>query len=256
MRDVEGCLASPLLAPRLQQPWESIAGRVNLEEVALAAAADTTARIRAARQSNGLVSGSTTATPSSERHFSTPRRELLESKRNHSATHGTHRSPHAPWALVPLTPMVPALHGWPCFPLDGLEKRSPETESWRELSELKSRLRELQDSCSSLEEENAELKKDWANGGPRKFEENCRRYEQDIIHLKRALKEREEGEKALRRMFAEAQALNRKVLSENEHLKQELEILKFGAVKSRSETRRSSQESRSMIEVDLTGDLP
>eukprot|EP00435_Cladocopium_sp_Y103_P019710 s2789_g4.t1 len=177
---------------------------LGMEEVAMAAAADTTARIRAA----------------AERALAPARGGAVSAAQA------------APWALVPMAPM----YSWqPCVPMMpsmGLgsmgsfgsmasqnEKKHRE-ELQHELADLRSRFQELQDSYNQLEKENHQLKNMPGTGG--KLDETCRRQEQDIIHLKRALKEREEGEASLRRLFAEEQALSRNVLRENERLKHEL----------------------------------
>lgn len=231
---------------------------VTLEEVAMAAAADTTARIRAAASAPASAS---TRTPSPERRLSPLRFD--ERRSGASGASGASASRGAPpWALVPVAPIYP--WQWPCVPMESLTmspekpKRQMEMETLRELAELRSRFNELQDFCSRLEKENAQLKTGLAEGGRGKLEETCRQLEQDVIHLKKALKEREEGEKSLRRLFDEAEALKRNVISENDRLKQELGIVQPGEARRRSEMRRHSTTSESgsgMIEVDMTGDF-
>lgn len=251
MREVE---ESPLLAPRLNKSPGSASSWVEramvstaassceavpmtLEEVAMAAAADTTARIRAA----------------AERALA-PRGAV----------------PAPPWALVPMAPMYSWQPYVPMMPSMGplgmgsmgsmglkSDEKKHREELQHELADLRSRFQELQDSYNQLEKENHQLKTVPGTAG--KLDETCRRQEQDIIHLKRALKEREEGEASLRRLFVEEQALSRNVLRENERLKHELSISKVGEDKSRLDSRRRSSSSTgttgSVIEVDLTGEL-
>jgi len=287
MREVESLVpTSPLLAPRLNktvlgsQPLPSSppmswvpamastaasscdpvnASSLTLEEVAMAAAADTRARIRAAGVGlSPLVGGGLGFTESS-----------LEGS-----------PPMAPWAFVPVAPMAGPMYSWqwPPLPHPTLSHASPmkgtsnrttvetlqkhRADLQHELADLRSRFHELQDSCSHLEKENMELKNISGKSTPGKLEETCRRQEQDIVHLKRALKEREEGEASLRRLFAEEQALSRNVLRENERLKHELSIMKGvpengSRLSSRRQSRQSSSSGTtgSIIEVDLTGEL-
>jgi len=271
---------SPLLAPRLNKSpvmgshgplpssppmsWvpaastaasscDPVNASLTLEEVAMAAAADTRARIRAAGVGLSPLPGGG-----------------LESS--------LERPQMAPWAFVPVAPMAPMYSWqWPlphptiqhASPMKGTSNRTTvetlqkhRADLQHELADLRSRFNELQDSCSQLEKENMELKNISGKSAPGQLEETCRRQEQDILHLKRALKEREEGEASLRRLFAEEQALSRNVLRENERLKHELSIMKGvpengSRLSSRRQSRQSSSSGTtgSIIEVDLTGEL-
>ncbi|CAK9063233.1 unnamed protein product [Durusdinium trenchii] len=102
--------------------------------------------------------------------------------------------------------------------------RAPDAR--RELTKLRMRCHQLEGDCKRLEDENAQLKaaaaERAATAGSRassdgavsataaEWEETCHQLEEDLVHLKRALKEREEGEKSLRRLLADARSLNRK----------------------------------------------
>jgi len=265
MRDVR---AAPL-PPRLDKPaiWEPVTpwsfdpktDFASLEEVALAAAADTTARIRAAAAS---------ATPSGRRE----------------------ESPRMPWALVPMP-----LCYWDKAQERSLERSSLERseredlqtlrrhreELQKELADLRGRLQELEDTNKRLEQALAERQRGGRRESTRlqaefsselhRLEDAYHQLEQDNARLKKALHERERGEASLQRLLEEERSIGKKVAKENARLRKEVSSLRelreeeTARIRASRETRRSSLSSSStggaeaamaaMIEVDLTSEL-
>ncbi|CAE7878937.1 unnamed protein product [Symbiodinium necroappetens] len=195
----------PPRAPQLGRPTD-ITPR-SLEAVALAAAADTTARIRAA-------STCSTRTPSGVGRRSVSAVDDVSPEK--TIRYGT---PFV--AAMPLTPLWPIL---PCMKparsdsaspsrSQGLRQERDEAETLRrhkedlqlELADLRKRLGQMQDLCSELQEDNA--------------------------HLKKALAEREQGEASLRTVLQEERQRSEELGRTSQQVRQEMEQLriKFGA---------------------------
>lgn len=195
----------PPRAPQLGRPAD-ITPR-SLEAVALAAAADTTARIRAA-------STCSTRTPSGVGRRSASGVDDVSPEK--TIRYGT--------PFVAAVPLTPLWHVLPCMKQarsdsaspsrsQGLRKEHDEAETLRrhkedlqlELADLRKRLGQMQDLCSELQEDNA--------------------------HLKKALVEREQGEASLRTVLQEERQRSEELGRTSQQVRQEMEQLriKFGA---------------------------